>query len=114
MEQRTNIKFCFKLGKTAAETVEMMRQVYTLKGCPCAQTPYDKDIETWRYKLYAIIHSTLNVTRGGRSGFFALLHPALAWDTRDNLFLPAPESQTTLPNHCHFTRVIILFALTSC
>ena len=27
MEQRTNIKFCFKLGKTAAETVEMMRQV---------------------------------------------------------------------------------------
>jgi len=28
MEQRTNIKFCFKLGKTAAETVEIMRQVY--------------------------------------------------------------------------------------
>jgi hypothetical protein len=28
MEQRTNIKFCFKLGKTAADTVEMMRQVY--------------------------------------------------------------------------------------
>ena len=28
MEQRTNIKFCFKLEKTAAETVEMMRQVY--------------------------------------------------------------------------------------
>jgi len=23
-----NIKFCFKLGKTAAETVEMIRQVY--------------------------------------------------------------------------------------
>ena len=28
MEQRTNIKFCFKHGKSAAETVEMMRQVY--------------------------------------------------------------------------------------
>jgi hypothetical protein len=28
MEYRTNIKLCFKLGKTAAETVEMMRQVY--------------------------------------------------------------------------------------
>ena len=28
MEQRTNIKLCFKLGKTAAETVEMMRKVY--------------------------------------------------------------------------------------
>ena len=28
MEQRANIKFCFKLRKTAAETVELMRQVY--------------------------------------------------------------------------------------
>ena len=28
MEQRTNIKIRFKLRKTAAETVEMMRQVY--------------------------------------------------------------------------------------
>jgi len=28
MDQRANIKFCFKLGKTAAETVELMRQVY--------------------------------------------------------------------------------------
>ena len=28
MEQRANIKFCFKLGETAAETVELMRQVH--------------------------------------------------------------------------------------
>ena len=28
MEQTANIKFCFKLRKTAAETVELMRQVY--------------------------------------------------------------------------------------
>ena len=28
MEQRANIKFYFKLGKTAAESVELMRQVY--------------------------------------------------------------------------------------
>ena len=28
MEQRANIKFCFKLGKTAAETVELIRKVY--------------------------------------------------------------------------------------
>ena len=28
MEQRANIKFCFKLWKTAAETVELTRQVY--------------------------------------------------------------------------------------
>jgi len=28
MEQTANIKFCFKLGKTTPETVELMRQVY--------------------------------------------------------------------------------------
>jgi len=28
MEQRANIKFSFKLGNTAAETVELMRKVY--------------------------------------------------------------------------------------
>ena len=28
MEQRSNIKFCSKFGKTAVETVELMRQVY--------------------------------------------------------------------------------------
>jgi len=28
MEQSAKIKFCFKLGKTAAETVELRRQVY--------------------------------------------------------------------------------------
>jgi len=28
MEHRGNIKFCFKLGKTAAETVELMTEVY--------------------------------------------------------------------------------------
>ena len=28
MEQKANIKFCFKLGKTAAETVKLMKQVY--------------------------------------------------------------------------------------
>ena len=34
MEQRANIKFCFKLGKTAAETVELMRQVYIVTNRP--------------------------------------------------------------------------------
>lgn len=28
MEQRTNIKFCFKLGKSATETYEMIKKVY--------------------------------------------------------------------------------------
>jgi len=37
MEQRANIKFCFKLGKTAAETVELMRQVYGDNCLSCAQ-----------------------------------------------------------------------------
>jgi len=27
-EQRANIKFCFKLGKTAAETLECLKTVY--------------------------------------------------------------------------------------
>ena len=28
LEQRTNIMFCQKLGKTATETIQMMQQVY--------------------------------------------------------------------------------------
>lgn len=28
MEQRANIKFCFKLGKTFTETFELMKKVY--------------------------------------------------------------------------------------
>ena len=36
MEQRANIKFCFKLRKTAAEAVELMRQVY---GDNCLSRP---------------------------------------------------------------------------
>ena len=37
MEQRENIKFCFKLGKSAAETVELMREVYKDNCLSCAQ-----------------------------------------------------------------------------
>lgn len=29
MEQRANIKFCFKLGKTFTETFELMKKVYS-------------------------------------------------------------------------------------
>ena len=42
------------------------------KGCPCAQTPYHKDIGTWRYTLHTFLNSILNVTTGRRSGSFAL------------------------------------------
>ena len=37
MEQRANIKFCFKLRKTAAKTVELMRQMYGDNCLSCAQ-----------------------------------------------------------------------------
>ena len=36
-EQRANIKFCFKLGKTAAETNQMMQKVY---GNECLSHPF--------------------------------------------------------------------------
>ena len=38
MEQRSNIKFCSKFGKTAVETVELMRQVYMDNCLSCAHT----------------------------------------------------------------------------
>ena len=51
MEQRANIKFCFKLGKTAAETVELMRQVYWDNCLSLAQifwwyARFKSDVET--------------------------------------------------------------------
>jgi len=32
MEQRVNIKFCYKLGKTVTETHEMLVQVYGMEA----------------------------------------------------------------------------------
>jgi len=52
MEQRANIKFCFKLGeKTAAETVELKRHVYGDNCLTLAQifgwyTRFKSDVET--------------------------------------------------------------------
>ena len=41
MEQHVNMKFCFKLGKTAMETHGMLMQVYGIeavsKKCVCEQ-----------------------------------------------------------------------------
>jgi hypothetical protein len=28
MDQRANIKFCYKIGKTAAETLQVIKQAY--------------------------------------------------------------------------------------
>jgi hypothetical protein len=36
VEQRANIKFCLKLGKTAGEAYEMMKSVY---GSDCLSRP---------------------------------------------------------------------------
>jgi hypothetical protein len=30
MEQRVNIKFCFKIGKTGTETFQLIKQAYTV------------------------------------------------------------------------------------
>ena len=51
MEQRANIKFCFKVGKTAAETVELMRKVYGDNCSSRAQilrwyAPFKRGVET--------------------------------------------------------------------
>ena len=47
MEQRANMKFCFKLGKTAAETVELTRQV-----CVLHHLPYSPDLSPHDYFLF--------------------------------------------------------------
>jgi len=47
MEQTANIKFCFKLGKTAAETVELMKQVYGDNCLYCADIQVVCTIQKW-------------------------------------------------------------------
>jgi hypothetical protein len=37
LEQRTNIKFCLKLGKSGAETFEMIRRAYGNEAMSCAR-----------------------------------------------------------------------------
>jgi hypothetical protein len=37
MEQRANIKFCFKTGKTATEIFQLIKQVYGDSALSCAQ-----------------------------------------------------------------------------
>jgi len=60
MEQRTNITFCFKLGKTAAETVEMMRQVY---GDNCLS---HAQIFRWYARFKIGVETTEDEARPGR------------------------------------------------
>jgi len=60
MEQRTNIKFCFKLGKTAAETVEFMRQVCGDNGFSRAQ------IFRWYARFKSGVETIENEASSGR------------------------------------------------
>ena len=60
LEQRTNIKFCFKLRKTAAETVEMMRQVY---GDNCLS---HAQIFRWYARFKSGVETTEDEARPGR------------------------------------------------
>jgi len=61
MEQRANIKFCFKFGKTAADTVELMRQMYGDNCLSRAQIfrwyhpPYSPDLLPCVYFLFPIL-----------------------------------------------------------
>jgi transposase len=60
MEQRANIKSCFKLGKTAAETVELMRQVY---GDNCLSRA---QIFRWYARFKSGVETTEDEARPGR------------------------------------------------
>ena len=60
MEQRANIKFCFKLGKTAAETVELMRQVYEDNCLPRAQ------MFRWYARFKSGVETTEDEAKPGR------------------------------------------------
>ena len=77
MEQRTNIKSCFKLGKTAAETVEMMRQVYGDNCLSCAQ------IFRWYARFESGVETTEDEARPGRP--FSVLNEGLIAKVRERI-----------------------------
>jgi len=70
IEQRANIKFWIKLGKTAAETVELMRQVY---GDNCLSR---SQIYRWRARFKSGVETIEDEARPGRTFLFV---------TRDSL-----------------------------
>jgi len=77
MEQRTNIKFCFKLGKTAAETVEMMRQVY---GDNCLS---HAQIFRWYARFKSGVETTEDKARPGRP--FSVRNKGLTAKVREQI-----------------------------
>jgi hypothetical protein len=77
MEQRTNVKFCFKLGKTAAETVEMMRQMY---GDNCLS---HAQIFRWYARFKSGVETIEDETRLGRP--FPVRNEGLIAKVRDRI-----------------------------
>ena len=77
MEQRTNINFCFKLGKTAAETVEMTRQVYGDNYLSRAQ------IFRWYARFKSGVKTTEDEARPGRP--FSVLNEGLIAKLRERI-----------------------------
>ena len=65
IEQRANIKFCFKLGKTFTETHQMMQQVY---GSDCSSRATINEW-FWRFKdgrEYLTVHGEKNLGLNAR------------------------------------------------
>jgi len=77
MEQRTNIKFCFKLGKTAVETLEMMRQVY---GDNCLSRA---QIFRWHARFKSGVEMIEDEARPGRP--FSVCNEALIAKVRERI-----------------------------
>jgi len=77
VEQRTNIKFCFKLGKTAAETVGMMRQVY---GDNCLSRA---QIFRWYARFKSGVETIKDEARPGRP--FSLRNEGLIEKMRERI-----------------------------
>ena len=72
MEQTANIKFCFKLGKTAAETVELMRQMY---GDNCLSRV---QIFSWYARFKSGVETTEDEARPERS--FSVRNSLRQWE----------------------------------
>jgi len=79
MEQRANIKFCSKLEKTAAETVELMRQVY---GDNCLSRA---QIFRWYARFKTGVETIEDEARPGRP-FLFVTRDSLRSEKTNNLY----------------------------
>ena len=99
MEQRTNIKFFFKLGKTAAETVEMMRQVYGDNWLSRAQ------IFRWYVRFKSVVETIENEARPGRP--FSVRNEGLIAKVRERIQEESCETVRMMANEFSVNRETI-------